>query len=131
MKSLGKHLICDFFDCDRDILNDINKLKEYLEQAVSISGAVIVSSEFHAFSPYGITGIIMIAEFHFSIHTWPEYGFAALDIFTCGEDINGKTALKYLEIRLQAQKIKVEEIFRGELDLPPEKIFHKPQTSEL
>ena len=101
MKSLGKHLIIELFQCDRGILNDLKTLEYQLLEAVKISGATIIQPCFHQFSPHGITGVVVVAESHFAIHTWPEYGYCALDIFTCGEQIKAHEALEYLKKNLK------------------------------
>ena len=82
---------------------------------------------FHKFSPHGVSGIVVIAESHFSVHTWPEYGYCAVDIFTCGEDIKTDPPLDYLRRNLKADHYSVMEIKRGLLSLPQDEIKHKPQ----
>jgi S-adenosylmethionine decarboxylase len=126
MKSLGKHLIIELFQCDRAILNNPQTLEQHLLEAVKLSGATIIQPFFHQFSPHGISGIVVIAESHFSVHTWPEYGYCALDIFTCGDQIDGHQALKYLKKELRALNASAMEIKRGVLDLPESEIKHKP-----
>lgn len=126
MKSLGKQLIIELFQCDSTILNDLNTLEHHMLEAVKLSGATIIKPFFHQFSPHGITGVVVVAESHFSLHTWPEYGYCALDIFTCGESVNGHDALDYLKKHLKAANASVMEIKRGVLDLPQSEIRHKP-----
>ena len=126
MKSLGKHLIIEFFQCDRSILNELKTLENHLLAAVELSGATVIQPCFHQFSPHGITGVVVVAESHFSVHTWPEYGYCALDIFTCGDNVDGRKALNYLKENLKAANISVMEVKRGILDLPQSQIKHKP-----
>jgi S-adenosylmethionine decarboxylase len=126
MKSLGKHLIIELFQCDSTILNDPKTLEHHLLAAVRLSGATIIQPLFHQFSPHGVTGVVVVAESHFSLHTWPEYGYCALDIFTCGDSINADQALDYLKDSLKAASVSVMEIKRGVLDLPQSEIKHKP-----
>jgi len=126
MKSLGKHLLIELYDCNQEIINNIKKIEEKLIRSVEISGATIINHTFHKFSPHGVSGVVVIAESHFSIHTWPEYGYCAVDIFTCGEKIDGEKALKYLKEELNAKSISVLEAKRGILNLPVEPIRHKP-----
>ncbi len=85
MKILGRHLIVEYADCNCELLNDIDFLEEQMNESVRVAGATIVSSKFHRYNPQGVSGVIVIAESHLSIHTWPEYGYAAVDFFTCGE----------------------------------------------
>lgn len=126
MKSLGLHLIIELFHCDRTILNDQTSLENYLLDAVRLSGASAIQPFFHQFSPHGISGIVLIAESHFAVHTWPEYGYCALDIFTCGEQIKAHEALVFLREKLRAESVSIMEIKRGILDLPQSQIRHKP-----
>jgi len=126
MRSLGKHLIIELFECDSSILNDPKTLEHHLLAAVQLSGATVIQPFFHQFSPHGITGVVVVAESHFSLHTWPEYGYCALDIFTCGDKVSGHKALEYLRESLRAANVSIMEIKRGILDLPQSKIKHKP-----
>lgn len=126
MKSLGKHLIIELFQCDSTLLNDVKTLEHHLLAAVQLSGATAIQPFFHQFSPHGITGVVVVAESHFALHTWPEYGYCAVDIFTCGDTVNGHVALDYLKENLGAANASVMEIKRGVLDLPQSEIRHKP-----
>ena len=126
MKSLGKHLIIELFQCDSTILNNPKTLEHHLLAAAKLSGATVIQPFFHQFSPHGVTGVVVVAESHFCLHTWPEYGYCALDIFTCGDSVNGNQALDYLKESLKAANASVMEIKRGVLDLPQSEIKHKP-----
>ena len=100
-----------------------------MKQAVKISGARMVQSVVHRFNPHGASGVIVIEESHFSVHTWPEYGYCALDIFTCGTEVDYYSALDSLKEAFQSQHISVSEIKRGLIDLPV-KLLHKPVVLE-
>ncbi|MEJ5348513.1 MAG: adenosylmethionine decarboxylase [Desulfosoma sp.] len=126
MKSLGKHLIVELYDCDFDLINDVSQVEKILVEAVAISKATIVQPVFHQFSPHGVSGVVVIAESHFTIHTWPEYGYCALDIFTCGELIDSDASLAYLQEAFKAGSFSVMEIKRGVLNLPADRLRHKP-----
>ncbi|MEH7178965.1 adenosylmethionine decarboxylase [Neobacillus vireti] len=113
MDSKGQHLIVDAFNCQHDILNDAEQLKEVLIKAIDDIGMEILSVNFHSFSPQGVTGVIGISTSHFSIHTWPEKGYAALDLYTCGEqDI--WPAFKDILQKIKAKRVEVFEVNRGE-----------------
>ena len=127
MKSLGEHILLELFDCDAKILNSKKQVGYILRQAAKVAQAHIVGDFFHEFSPHGISGILVISESHFSIHTWPEYNFAAVDLFSCGDSLNMKGAVDYIKENLKAQKTTILEVKRGVLDLPPDKIEHKPK----
>jgi S-adenosylmethionine decarboxylase len=81
---LGEHYLLDLYNCDSNTLNDENYLKQLLEEAAKIAGATLLKTESHKFEPCGVTAFCLLAESHISIHTWPEKGQAAVDVFTCG-----------------------------------------------
>ncbi|MBW1974503.1 MAG: S-adenosylmethionine decarboxylase proenzyme [Deltaproteobacteria bacterium] len=126
MKSLGKHLIAELYDCDRNLIASVEKIEKLLIDAVNISKATIIKPVFHQFNPHGVSGVVVIAESHFSIHTWPEYGYCALDIFTCGEQIDADAALRFLKEALKAGSMSIVEMKRGTLDVPEGELKHKP-----
>jgi S-adenosylmethionine decarboxylase len=125
MQSLGNHVIAELYDCDASTLKEAKKVEKILLKAVDISGANMVESVIHEFNPYGVSGVIVIEESHFSVHTWPEYGYCALDIFTCGTEVDYHSALNYIKEAFNAKNISVSEIKRGLIDLPV-KLLHKP-----
>jgi S-adenosylmethionine decarboxylase len=125
LKALGKHIIVELYECNREVLDQKEKVADVILESVKMSGATLLHPFFHKFSPQGVSGVAVIAESHFSIHTWPEYGYAAIDIFTCGEDINPDVAVSYMKDHFQAQKMQILELKRGALDIPPECLRHK------
>jgi len=129
VQNLGNHLIVEMYDCCPDIINDVDRVEASLKQAVVLSGANIVQSVVHRFNPHGVSGVIVIEESHFSVHTWPEYGYCALDIFTCGTEVDYYSALDFLKEAFQSKNISVSEVKRGLLDLPV-KLLHKPNALE-
>ena len=84
MENLGKHCTLEVYGVKSELLNDLDFIDTTLRQAAIESGATILNSVFHQFQPQGITYILLLAESHLSIHTWPEKGCAAIDIYTCG-----------------------------------------------
>jgi S-adenosylmethionine decarboxylase len=84
LENLGKHCTLEVYGVKDDLLNDLDFIDTILRQAAIVSGATILDSVFHQFQPQGITFILLLAESHISIHTWPEKGCAAIDIYTCG-----------------------------------------------
>jgi S-adenosylmethionine decarboxylase proenzyme len=113
MQKLGRHLIIEYSDCDRDVLSNAELLEQYLNEAVRKSGATAIRSVFHRYHPQGISGVVVIAESHFSIHTWPEYGYAAVDFFTCGQTVNPHKAHEYMLEALRCESSDVTELNRG------------------
>ena len=89
----GSHVLLELNECDPDLLRDAVVLEQVLKQAAIDGGATVVSSHFHMFAPQGVSGVIIIAESHVTIHTWPERGYAAVDVFTCGhEEVSARVA---------------------------------------
>ncbi len=111
--SLGTHVRLELKDCNREILDDMEFIRQSLRGAAVEAGATIVGETFHKFSPVGVTGVVAIAESHLCIHTWPEYSYAAADIFTCGEDFKPYRAADLLIESLQCEGSAVTEIKRG------------------
>lgn len=113
---LGKHILVEFYNCDEKILNDVDKIELYMNEAAQAAKATIVESVFHIFNPHGISGAVIIMESHITIHTWPEYGYAAVDLFTCGDSIDPWTAFEYLKEKLKSKKYETSEVARGILE---------------
>lgn len=129
MKSLGYHLILELEGCPEPVLDDRKAVHRVMTEAVEASGATMIQPFFHQFAPQGVSGVVIISESHFSIHTWPEYGYAAVDIFTCGDQIDMDVAANILRRGLQAQGMQKMLLSRGMLDLPDEMIRHKPEPA--
>jgi len=81
--SLARHILIDYYLCDNTAILDKDTLESILNEAAKISGATIVSSHFHNFEPIGVSGVIVLAESHFTVHSWPEHDYAAIDMFAC------------------------------------------------
>jgi len=113
LNALGRHLLIDLQDCNKEALNDLGFLRDAMLSAAIDCGAVVLGESFHRFSPQGVSGVVVIAESHLSIHTWPEYGYAAVDIFTCGTTVNPEKAAEVLIEKLGAEKPSLMEIQRG------------------
>ena len=122
MNALGRHILAEYYGCDLDILNDLELLENYMREAVIESGATIIDSIFHQFNPHGISGVIVIAESHMALHTWPEYGYAAIDFFTCGDRVNPFKAFDYMNKRMKPKKCSSKELMRGLIE---------PETNKL
>ena len=113
MNALGRHLLVELQDCNREVLNDLSYLREAMISAAVNCGAVVLGDSFHHFSPQGVSGVVVIAESHLSIHTWPEFGYAAVDIFTCGTTVQPEKAAETVVEKLGAKTHYTREIQRG------------------
>lgn len=126
LKALGRHVLAEVYDCDPKVLNDHKLIEDILIEAAKEAKATIVETIFHKFNPHGVSGVVVIAESHLTVHTWPEYGYAALDMFTCGEEVDPWVAFKYVAKKLKSKNYKTMEIKRGSLHLPKDELIHKP-----
>ena len=116
MKALGKHLLLELNDCDPKLLNDINFIREIMLAAANESGATVLGESFHQFSPQGVSGVILIAESHLSVHTWPEHGYAGADIFTCGTRVKPEKAAEVIIARLKPVTHSIVKLDRGNIN---------------
>ena len=94
-------------------MDDLPYIRSALLEAAEKTGATIVGQSFHQFSPQGVTGVVSIAESHLCIHTWPEFGYAAVDIFTCGEGFRPREAAEMVVRSLESEEHSITEIERG------------------
>ncbi len=131
MHALGTHLLVELKDCNHEILKDLRAVREAMVSAAKQAKATIVDVSFHEFSPFGISGMVVIAESHLSIHTWPEYGYAAVDIFTCGDIIKPEIAVQYLVERFESKNPSIVEMKRGIISCTNEKLPHKVCNDRL
>ncbi|KUK84151.1 MAG: S-adenosylmethionine decarboxylase proenzyme [Pelotomaculum thermopropionicum] len=113
MNHLGRHVLAEICGCDFNILNNIKKVEEIMVDAALEAGAEVRECVFHKFSPQGVSGVVVISESHLAIHTWPELGYAAVDVFTCGDSVNPWDACNYLTDHFYAKHITAKEIKRG------------------
>jgi S-adenosylmethionine decarboxylase len=113
LNALGRHLLLELFDCDSDAINNLEAVKGALVEAAKRAHATIVDVVFHEFNPFGVSGVVVIAESHLSIHTWPEYRYAAVDIFSCGDTLKPDVAVRYLVEQFGAERTSAVEMQRG------------------
>ena len=113
--TMGRHIIADLSGCDAALISSVSFVQQTLEEAVVKAKATIISSVFHQFSPTGVSGIILLSESHCSIHTWPdeEIPYAAIDVYTCGEDVFPQVACDYIADRLKASSMQITSLERG------------------
>ncbi|MFQ5898153.1 MAG: adenosylmethionine decarboxylase [Candidatus Methylomirabilia bacterium] len=126
MHALGRHLLLELFDCDVAAINSLEMVKGVLVEAAKQAQATIVDVIFHEFNPFGISGVVVIAESHMSVHTWPEYRYAAVDIFSCGDALQPEAAAHYLVEQLGAERTSVVELQRGVFVQSMVALPHKP-----
>ena len=110
---LGRHVLVELYGCEPAALADERGIASAMLAAARACGATVVESVFHHFSPLGVSGVVLIAESHLTIHTWPEHGYAAVDVFTCGATIEPGEAVDLLQRELGATHTSLTEINRG------------------
>lgn len=116
MNALGRHVLAEVYGCNVRILDDPAMVEEILVTAALKAGADVKETAFHKFSPQGVSGVVVISESHLAIHTWPEYGYAAVDVFTCGEKVDPWTAMLDIVERFEAENYTATETKRGIFD---------------
>ena len=115
MDALGTHLLLDLKECNAELLDDLDYIREVVLFAAREAGATVVGETFHKFRPIGVTGIVAIAESHISIHTWPEHSYAAADIFTCGESLLPLRAADLIVEMLECADVSISDVRRGDV----------------
>ncbi|MBO9367801.1 MAG: adenosylmethionine decarboxylase [Chloroflexi bacterium] len=109
---LGEHYICDFSHCDRELLLDSERSHALFSQAVRASGLTVVDEGLYKFSPHGFTSFLLLAESHASLHAWPEYGYCAVDIFTCNLNLDVMPLIESLRRLFGAQNVEIRKVER-------------------
>jgi S-adenosylmethionine decarboxylase len=112
LKTIGRHLIAEYYDCRRDTLDEVDTIRKSMLDAAVALGATVLGDNFHQFTPHGVSGTVVIAESHLSVHTWPENGYVAVDIYTCG-GLDPRIGFNLLRERFGATSCRVQEIIRG------------------
>lgn len=110
---LGRHVLCEAFECDSDYLNDEERIRQILSEAAKVAKTELRDLMIETFTPYGITAVAIVSESHLSIHTWPELGYAAIDVFTCGDKSDPVAAAEYIAQELDSTFVTQNEMKRG------------------
>ncbi len=122
MNALGRHVLAEVYGCSRSILDDTARVEQIMVNAALKAGAEVREVAFHKFSPQGVSGVVVISESHVAVHTWPEYGYAAVDVFTCGTRVDPWDVMDAIIRDLEAGNYTATETKRG--------IFHEPAASQ-
>ena len=113
MNHLGRHLLVEMKECDPAILDNTDRIRDIFVNAARKAKATIVQEVFHRFSPYGVSGVVVIAESHLSIHTWPEYCYAAVDVFTCNSLLDSNFIVDYIVEEMKCKSPSIVDMNRG------------------
>ncbi|SES07834.1 adenosylmethionine decarboxylase proenzyme [Gracilibacillus ureilyticus] len=113
MDTMGRHVIAELWECNLDILNDMERLEKTFVNAALKAGAEVREVAFHKFAPFGVSGVVIISESHLTIHSFPEHGYASIDVYTCGDIIDPHVAVQFIEDELEAKTSEKIEVPRG------------------
>lgn len=129
METIGHHYIVEASGCNPQVIGKVEAVEQILVRAAEVAGVQVWSISFHRFNPNGVSGVVVISESHLSVHTWPEYGYAALDIFTCGDSAKPEKAVEWALKEFGAGNVHITEVTRG-LDEGDRVFFHSIVTWE-
>jgi len=122
MKALGRHVLAELYGCEPVMLDNVKDVQDMMVRAALAAGAEVREVAFHKFSPQGVSGVVVISESHLAIHTWPELGYAAVDVFTCGDRVDPWDACKYIVEGFKADHYTATEMKRGIFDHPRQQL---------
>jgi S-adenosylmethionine decarboxylase len=118
-RALGTHLLVELYGCAAHTLERVSEVEHALLRAAHASRARIVSHFFHEFEPYGVSGVVVIEESHYTIHTWPEHRYAAVDLFFCSESVEAERALEVMREAFKPERVAVMLVRRGTVHRAP------------
>jgi len=126
LQRIGRHLILELWGCNSDSINSIETIERAITETIEACGATLLDLRVYPFTPQGVTGVAILSESHFMIHTWPEHGYAAVDVFTCGMHTDPAKAVPVLKRHFKPERVQVMEMNRGimigeELEETPER----------
>ncbi|PWI58002.1 adenosylmethionine decarboxylase [Sulfoacidibacillus thermotolerans] len=113
MDTAGRHVIAELWGCKADTLNDLQGIERGMVTAALESGAEVREVAFHKFAPQGVSGVVIISESHLTIHSFPEHGYASIDVYTCGDRIDPNVACDFITKALGATRRESVELPRG------------------
>ena len=116
---VGSHYLLELYDCPAELLDSPQHVADTLVEASSVARSTVLSRSVHRFQPHGVTGVALLAESHLTIHTWPELGYAALDLFTCGVHTRPREACEFLARAMGAGTHDLRELARGRMPTAP------------
>ncbi len=112
-KIKGKHFVLDFYGCDYHEINSVEYLEQTMIAAANAAKMEILHTQMHEFKPQGVTGVLLLSTSHISVHTWPEYGHAAFDVFSCSDEAQTRLAVDHIVKTIEHSKKKVQLVDRG------------------
>lgn len=113
VETIGHHYIVEASGCSPDVIGKVESVEQIMVRAAEVAGVQVWSISFHRFNPNGVSGVVVISESHMSVHTWPEYGYVAVDIYTCGDAAKPEKAVEHALGEFRAANVHITEITRG------------------
>ena len=113
MHAIGRHIILEMWGCSN--LNSLESAEDALREMVVALDVHLLDLKVYPFSPVGVTGVAIVSESHLVIHTWPEFGYAAVDVFTCGARSEPEAAVSVLRGHFEPDRVQAMEMTRGQL----------------
>lgn len=113
MDTMGRHVIAELWGCPPENLNDMHSIERIMVNAALEAGAEVREVAFHKFAPQGVSGVVIISESHLTIHSFPEHGYASIDVYTCGDRIDPNVACNFITKALAATRLESIEVPRG------------------
>ncbi len=113
MRTMGKHFLLDLKECNKDLLDDLDFIKDVLHTVAKNAGDAVIGESFHRFLPQGVSGVVLITGAHLCIHTWPEYGYSAIDVFTYGDIFQPEEVARLITEKLESKNPSIVELKRG------------------
>ncbi|KMK74569.1 adenosylmethionine decarboxylase [Alkalihalobacillus pseudalcaliphilus] len=113
MDTMGRHVIAELWGCNVEKLNNMKLIEQVFVDAALKAGAEVREVAFHKFAPHGVSGVVIISESHLTIHSFPEHGYASIDVYTCGDRIDPNVASDFIAESLDAKTSEVIEVPRG------------------
>lgn len=131
MDTMGRHVIAELWGCAAEKLNDFHGIERIMVNAALEAGAEVREVAFHKFAPQGVSGVVIISESHLTIHSFPEHGYASIDVYTCGERIDPNVACDYITRALGATRVESIQVPRGLGPIALEDVKTKTLSSEF
>lgn len=113
--NIGHQVLIDIYECDYERMENMEYIQDMMFELAKILKTNIRKIAFEKFNPYGISGVLIISESHITIHTWPEYRYVGIDIFTCSKKVEYNSAIDFLLKKLDTKKYEIKEIQRGKI----------------
>lgn len=128
MPPIGTHTILEMYDCPAEVIDDLELVRQAVRDAARAARSTLLHESAHSFEPQGVTALGLLAESHISVHTWPELGYAAADVFTCGEHARPHDACESLVRSLRAGRHEIKELARG-VEAPSPRPVRAPEPA--